>query len=693
MADNGQNAYLEAAFHGQAPHAFGEKAPEVHLNRSVMERGMAEGRGASAPHVQEASARGGRRGTLGESKESGDPAVTGDFQTNPYAGTGLISNMIYGAGKLSENGQRQKADYDVLQQGQRLYAQALMQGATQEQAAQHTLASMGQNAVPFLSALMSHPSSPLASASAFHNFLAGNGMSVPTEAYGNPDKTTGQQLVFDPTTGKVTGVNQAPQGFISPEQTKSDNKFEKPIIKQDKNGNYAAIDPKNPSQALPIATVGPNGPQQFTGPLTAKQQAASNGTIPGADGLGPQVPTTGVPTGSKSEDRLTMRQLPAIASAVGLMEDIKQKASGVMGVVRGPLAQWVGQYAGANPVAASIKADMDNLNSLSSALQGSVYAGAIKSMQESYAGSNDAPTFVRTQLTKTQDMLRSQGQAAADNIGQTRGVAVPQQLANQLEGAGIIPLGYQTESEFQKLGPQATGEWKLRNGFQNNITPDERKAVYEAAQSGAYGPAPDPSKPIASQAVEPMAGHVFNMYQQSQAQKKAQAQQQAAPQAAADATKANQVKATADGAAQATQQAAQEMAQPAQPETINPPREGEAAPQETEAPQKPQGDIFQGHRMMAPPGSTNPPPPQDLPTPEQVNQAVSTQATQGAQQPAAAAAAPSVSTPQPAPAPIRNQPTPAPAIVPQATSGTDAQGNPYATAPITPYQPPAGSGP
>lgn len=684
MADNGQSAYLQAAFHG-APPNFGSKAPEVHLNRAVLERGMAEGRGGGEAHVQQAragGARGGQRGTLESAfDKNGDPAVTGDFETNPYAGTGLISNMIYGAGKLSENGQRQKADYDVLKQGQTLYAQALMAGASQQQAAQHTLKSLGPQAVPFLSALMSHPSSPLASAGAFHNFLAGNGLNTPTEAYGNPDKTTGQQLIFDPTTGKVTGVNQAPQGFTSPEEVKEGTKFQKPIIKQDKNGNYAAIDPRNPSQALPIATPGPGGPQQFTGPLPKGQQAPS-AAIPGADGLGPQIPTTGTPTGSKSEDRLTMRQLPAIASAVGLMEDIKQKASGVLGLVKGPLASWVGQYAGSNPVAASIRADMDNLNSLSSALQGSVYAGAIKSMQESYATANDAPSFIRTQLTKSQDMLRAQGQAAADNVGQTRGVAVPQQLANQLEGAGIIPLGYQTEAEFQKLGPQATGEWKLRNGFQNNVTDNERKAVYEAAQRGDYGPAPDPSQPIGTQAIEPMAGHVFNMYQQRQQQKQAQAAQAAAPQAAAEATKNSQVKATADGAAQASQQAAQEMAQPASPETINPPREGEASQLEAKPGSQP---VF--HTQASDQDEANidkvmaeHPAPQLPPTPAQVNQAVSTQATQ---QPAAAAAAPSVAMPQPAP--LRAQPAPQ-----QSTSGTDAQGNPYATAPITPYQPPPG---
>lgn len=601
-------------------HLIWGKAPAAKIHATPVSMPRMTGllsRGMSAGHSESGGGGSRRLNTAGGGMDAfNDPVVTGqDYEKNPdqHGILGLLNN-----GKISEGGQNQQALHGRYQQAMQAYQQALDGGASQQQA----LAQVVRADPGFLSdVLVSHPAALKAfqTAGDIHDFMAGK---QAEPIFGNFDAKTGQQPKIDPATGQVVGVNKV-EGWETPA------------------GKAAPVHwSRGPNGELQGTTVGPNGFSTQTAtnangsPTTLAptgKQPLANGWAPGADNLPAQ---PGDPTGPvKNVNALDLRAVAATPAVINAMKDIQAKA-GQLGIAKGYLAVQGGKLLGVNGQGADISADLDIIKANAKNITGAGYKAPMENFMEAITTTYDAPSFINKQIPQMIDSLQTDAQSKADNMVDVRGARLDPPLNSALMSVGVFPKGTWTPENFAKAGPSATGAWKLRAGYDANMTPAESNAVMQDALQGKYGPMPTNDQPLEKQSLSPMMSkitqHAQNLTQQPQQQQNVGASR------------------TQAADAQRVQQDANTMAV-----TLA------TTPNEEQPPQEPGGGDEQQ--------SSQQPPTEDI-APSAAQKAPQGEAT----------VAPNAAPPKPAPAP-------APAPQQSASqSGTDAQGNPYGSATLQP---------
>lgn len=273
---NGNEAYINASLHGA--HGGGASAPSVRLNRAVLERGKAAGESRSSGSVRGGGGGGGLAGfTGGQGEDPGDnPERKPEYRGRDFLDT-FLGNALNGGGQLTDRGKKQQAQADIRDQGMALYAQAKVNGASDQQAMQHVVATLG---APYVFAAMKDAKFPLNSSQAWQRYISGNDGS---QWKPGPN---GRQFQMDQT-GKV--VNSAP---IPGVQQPSAQPVGKPVTGADGKLYQPMMAPGGQAPYMMPLQVGPGG-----APAAAGGGAPVGGTAPQATQVAPgQQAPTGAPS-------------------------------------------------------------------------------------------------------------------------------------------------------------------------------------------------------------------------------------------------------------------------------------------------------------------------------------------------------------------------------------------------------------
>lgn len=515
-------------------HQFGGKVLHPHVQQAHISVGGAPRAAGGTGGVGA-----GFRAGSGTPIDRNDAAVTGEFEKNP---TLRFLGMPIAGGSLTEKGQADKADYGALRAGSTAYATALSQGATQQEAARAAVSAGG---VPFLAAMINHPSSPLANVQAFHSFLSGQGFDGQDERYSQVKGADGQIYNVP-----VDASGKAGQAEPVPGLPAAQPKLG-PTVRTDQG--FGRIGPDG--NIVPVLDA--NG-QRAQAPLSAAQQKAATA---GQEYQPSDVP--GLPdqiTARSPKTNFTDKEVNQLAGGTALMRalsNLQQNAS-VAGLGKGPISTLAGQYFGTYGSGAQYKADLNTIRANAPFFMGSGYKAATENFMAGINSSNDAPSFIRLQTSKMLDDVRQHLQTTADTMTAGHHGMLPASTANQLIGVGVVPNGYQNAKTLDSMDPTQRALWKART-FPQSVSDQDKAALYTSYAS--RGVADPTSRTL-----------VEGMIQKDVKQRAAMQQQQTASTAARAAQPAAQLAPGGggnqpggqSGQGAADQQPAQPQAQPAQ---------------------------------------------------------------------------------------------------------------------------------
>lgn len=536
-------------------HQFGGKVLHPHVQQAHISVGGAPRAAGGTGGVGA-----GFRAGSGTPIDRNDAAVTGEFEKNP---TLRAYGIPIAGGDLTEKGKADKADYTALRAGSTAYATALQGGATQQEAARAAVSAGG---VPFLAAMINHPSSPLASVQAFHSFLSGQGFAGQDEPRYSQVKGADGQLYNVPVdaNGKA-GAAEAVPGLPAAQPKLG------PTVRTDQG--FGRIGPDG--NIVPVLDA--NG-QRAQPPLTAAQQKAA--------AAGQEYQPSGVPgipdqiTARSPKTNFTDKEVNQLAGGTALMRalgNLQQNAS-VAGLAKGPISTMAGQYFGTNGQGAQYKADLNTIRANAPFFMGSGYKAATENFMAGINSSNDAPSFIRLQTSKMLDDVRQHLQTTADTMTAGHHGMLPASTANQLIGVGVVPNGYQNAKTLNSMDPTQRALWKART-FPQSVSDQDKAALYTSyASRGVTDPT---SRTLVEGMIQKDVQQRAVMRQQQTASTAAQAAQPAAQ--LAPGGSGNQG-GNQGGQGAANQQGAQAQAQPPQgnqPQQVqpqsaaSPPGEGE----------------------------------------------------------------------------------------------------------------------
>ena len=427
------------------------------INRAVIERGQAAGHGGRIPGGGMKAFGGGEGGGAalrGGSAGAGDPALTGDYNRGRI--TTVFGIPTANEGALTSLGKQQQADHDAIQSGAQAYAAALQSGSTSVEAMHAAVKSGGTN---FLTALMSHPTA-LQNMQNLGQVLS---QSASGPLYG-PVTAGGQQIAFDPTSGKALSAETVP-GFAA--QPKSGDWQ---IMQTDKG--LMRVN-KASGETEPVQAPGGDAGGILAGPQTLNRAGAgaggikSNGYTPSDIGAGPQAPDArpdGKPPISSPVDMRFIRAIPGVTQA---LDTIQKLAPQVAGLGRSTVSIAAGNYLGTNSAGQQMSQAFKQINALAPDLAQRGAKVPTANWEELAGSPAQAPSALTAYAQQFKSVLRTTGQQATDDVTQRMGARFPLTSAQALMKAGIFPNGYQT-SQYTMHNPDPTineqgAWWQLRN--------------------------------------------------------------------------------------------------------------------------------------------------------------------------------------------------------------------------------------